>query len=158
MKKHLICKYSALLIITSSFLISCSQTPWEDVPAIGESVKAGKVVRIEPVNYNVVHFKKDAIEVKSFPFKGTLLDKSLNDYCITNVSVFSGGDRLDISESQTPDTILWSGNELEKELEISYAYIPVMRGYTGSGMLYFYLTDMDKTCISNIVGWEVEFD
>ena len=149
------------LWVACAVLCSCGDSTWQELSVleVGEdTVTAGVIVRIEPSAYQPVKLHGNQFTTKTFAFKGTLLNRSSDLDCVANITIFSKSGDMNISNTQSPgDTIRWAMTEVEKDLDIDFILMPDSRRYSGKGHFYFYLTDADKKCISNIVGWKVTF-
>lgn len=149
-----------LVVIFCSLIIGCTSKQWEEVNSIG-SIKKGDILRIEPLkDSTIVISAKGKNPATDFEFKCTLL-KIVPNLKFKGVSAIPSSFSSDKSSFETQEVgsfDAWPGTEKEKNIKISYMYLPELGAYRGKGRIYLYLIDSSKICISNIVEWKVKFD
>lgn len=143
-------------------LISCGgSSSWNDIAVLdirSGKIQAGDAVRIEPSAFETVEFSSTELSIKKFKFNGTRTDSSENLELFPTVTVMAGEGNFGSVETQsTEETIQWAVGEPQKAITIVFMNMQRGSSYSGKGHLYFYMTDKDKNCVSNIVAWPVAF-
>lgn len=149
-----------LVIIFCSLIIGCASKQWEEVDSI-RSIKKGDVVRIEPLKDSTIVISAISKNpATDFEFKCTLLKMVPNLKFKGASAILSSlpNDRSSFETQAAGSFETWPGIDKEKNIKISYMYLPLMGAYKGNGKIYLYVIDSTEKCISNIVEWKVKFD
>ena len=147
------CVLLSLLTMTA-----CSRR-WSEVSEVpakapsGRAIRAGSTFRIEPVQFTPAQFAGKEFTENKFAFRCRSLQKGVvSEYIGTSMLVMKG-----VTETQPGTIEKWATGDDAKEISLRWMVIPEIGAYHGGGSLYFYLSDKDKNCISNIVAWPVAF-
>ena len=136
---------------------------WHDVASVEMgtgTLRAGDLVRLEPTSFRPVEMSNHMFTNKQFKFSGILLDNSSDLEIIGNVTSMSGGvDDPHWETRHDATSIQWGASESQKKITINFVRMPKNTGpqYQGNRLFYFYVTDSNGACISNIVAWPVTF-
>jgi hypothetical protein len=167
---------AAAIAVTLAGMCACRHQgvhqDWQEVPSleIGEKkLSAGKLFRLEPNVANPVQMPGGQMSYEKFKFLGTLLDpRSDLDVKRTVTADFVGADEQGVvkdkerSITEAGEPMKWMKSESKRDIEFTFAVPPVIAppaasALSGKGFLYFYLTDLDGNCVSNIVAWPMTF-
>ena len=160
-RKHIFS--GAILVLCSLFMVfaGCGEDTYKNVNSLElhtQTIKAGKRIHIVPVDYHPAAISGTTQGVTTFKFTGTLLDSSENLTLITRATLLLGrGGYKKIETQKDAEPITWGKDAHTKELQFSFVVSLTEGTYMGGGYLYFYLTDLDDHCVSNIVAWPVTF-
>lgn len=152
----------AVLVAVSLGMPNCTRKSWKEVPSLATahgSLNAGRQVRLIPISSNPRRIStKQAVE-KRFKFRGTLVSPPQHREVKGKVTLV--GERLigkkgrtSVNQTWENPPLKWAQREYEREIEIRFLVMPG-RTYKGSGWMYFYLTDLEDECVSNIIAWPV---
>ncbi|MFN2530678.1 MAG: hypothetical protein ABR555_05225 [Pyrinomonadaceae bacterium] len=161
---------AAAIAVTLALLCACRHQGvdqnWQEIPSleIGEKkLSAGKLIRLEPKVGNPVQMSGSQMTYEKFKFLGTLLDpRSDLDVKRTVTADFVGADEHGLvkdkqrSVTEAGEPMKWMKSESRRDIEFTFAVPPVIAppvasALSGKGFLYFYLTDLNGNCVSNIV-------
>ena len=142
-------------------LVACGgPSSWEDITDLdtgSDKIRAGTAVRIEPSAFEAAEISSTEFSIKKFNFSGTRKDGSGGLELLPTVTLMASEGDFHSVETQSQEAIQWTVGEAQKAITISFLNMPTGSAYSGKGSLYFYMTDKDKNCVSNIVAWPVAF-
>jgi len=151
--------FTATLLL--SFISCDGSSSWDDITVLemtSGKIQAGDAVRIEPSAFETVEISSTEFSIKTFKFNGTRTNSSGDLELLPTVTLMAGEGNFHSVETQSPkEAIQWSVGEPQKAITIAFLNMPSGSSYSGKGYLYFYMTDKDKNCVSNIVAWPVAF-
>ena len=154
------CKFPCAVFLSMSLLSCGGPSSWEDLAEIdtgSSKILAGNELRIEPSEFAAASIVGTAFSITKFNFNGTRKEGTGDLELLPTVTVMAGKGDFHAVETLSEKAIHWRAGEPQKAVTITYVNMPTGSAYSGKGHLYFYLTDPDKNCVSNIVAWPVEF-
>lgn len=156
--RHFFVRICLLFVMPLLWLSACGDRTWEDVAFVetgaGE-IRAGDLVRLEPASFSPREIARSGSSFEKFTFNGNLVNNSSDLELYGNVSLIYGGEGLIVrSTIKSTDEIQWDANEPQKAITLFFLED---KAIYGDGYLYFYLTDINDTCVSNIIKWPVTF-
>ncbi len=150
-----------LLSVMTLLLAGCGDRTWEEVSSTGtgdREIRAGDLVRLEPASFQPREISGTGFVIEKFIFNGSLLNDSSDLKLSGKVKLHferESGFIVDTTIASA-EPIQWAASESKKAVTISYIKMQNETG-SGEGYLYFYLTDLNGACVSNIVKWPIAF-
>jgi hypothetical protein len=141
------------------FLVSCNshEKQWNYVAAV-ESVKQGDRFKIEPLQDTTLVLSGSNFSITRIKFKCSKGNSTESIKFQGAMSMRSSSSKNSIFETiQTDSLSIWPKEMNEKTIEIPVLIVPTFHAYKNKGIVYLYLVDSTKTCISNIISWKVKF-
>lgn len=157
--RHFFVRTCLLFVMPLLWLSACGDRTWEDVAFVetgaGE-IRAGDLVRLEPASFSPREIARSGSSFEKFTFNGNLVNNSsdLELYGNVTLNYGGGGEVMVRSTIKSTNEIQWAANEPQKAITIIFLENKTL---SGDGYLYFFLTDINDTCVSNIIKWPVTF-
>ncbi len=158
--RSLVFKMLVLAVTVALCQSACGERTLEELDWFSDgadTIQSGDQFTLKPTAFEPAEMAGDELDRRTFSFKGTRTSDSVGLEVQLRAALVMGEEGSSLTETQFGDTVMWPQDSAAMVLEMEWAVLPFGGTYGGEGYLYFYLTDLENNCLSNILAWPIKF-